>query len=107
MNILHTVMNWHSNKNKGLKKTLLFIVSFIVAYRFYLFEAHLLNHFYQASINQLPLTVQNETHHLSVSAGVWCEGCDYRNHLRLRPVRKLHYLTRVLSLKLDKIVRKL
>ena len=47
-----------------------FIVSFTVPYRFYRFKRHYPYRFYQPSINQKPLSVQNDTDHLSVSAGV-------------------------------------
>ena len=40
-------------------------------YQIYRFKWLLSNRFYRASINRLPLTVQNDTDHLSVSAGAW------------------------------------
>ena len=40
-------------------------------YRIFRFKWLLSNRFYRASINWLPLTIQNVTDHLSVSAGVW------------------------------------
>ena len=55
------------------------VFSFIKSYRFYRFEAHLSNRFYRASINRFPLTAQNDTDHLSVSARV-CLG-PQRNFL--------------------------
>ena len=50
-----------------------FIVSFIKSYRFYHFRVHYPYRFYQSSINWLTLTIQNNTDHLSTSAGT-CTG---------------------------------
>ena len=46
---------------------MIIIISFIVSYRFYHFTCHFPYRFYQPSINQKPLTFQNDTEHLSTS----------------------------------------
>ena len=63
---------WVANKSEKM-------FSFIVQYRFYRFEAHLLNHFYWPSMNQFFFIDQNDKGHLSVSAGacIWAETLYY------------------------------
>ena len=59
---------WTLNLNKGPFSGF-FIVLFIVPYRFYHFEVHLSNGFYQASINRYFFIDKIDNGHLSISAG--------------------------------------
>ena len=53
-----------------------FTVSFTVPYRFYRFKGHCPYRFYRPSINQKPLSVQNDTGHFWTSAGA-CRQAQY------------------------------